>query len=94
MANLAAARTHDAAGFADGEMREVVVQHEPLFARAAGVGVVRLRVIGRAERDERQALGFAPGEQAGAVCAGDHACLAGEKAHVVEAAAIEPLAVV
>ena len=92
--NLAASRAHDAAGFADGEMREVVVQHEPLLARAAGVGVVRLRVIGRAERDERQALCLAPGEQAGAVCAGDHAGLAGELAHVVVAAAVKPLAVV
>ena len=94
MTNLAAARAHDAAGFANGEMREVVVQHEPLFARATGVGVVRLRVIGRAERDERQALCFASGEQAGAVCAGDHAGLAGELTHVVVAAAVEPLAIV
>ena len=50
VADFATARTADAAGFADGEIREVVVQDEFLLGLAAGVGIKFLRVFAGAER--------------------------------------------
>jgi hypothetical protein len=53
----------DAAGFADGEIREIVVQDEFLFVLAAGVGIKFLHVVAGAERGERDGLGFAAGRK-------------------------------
>ena len=61
VADFAAAGTADAAGFADGEIREVVVQDEFLLVLAAGVGIEFLRVVAGAERGERDGLRFAAG---------------------------------
>ena len=63
MADFAPTRTADAAGFADGEIREVVVQDEFLLAAAAGVGIKFLRVVTGAQRGQRDRLGFAAAEQ-------------------------------
>ena len=50
VADFAAARAGNAAGFADGKIREVVVQNEFLFVLAAGVGIEFLHVVAGAER--------------------------------------------
>src|SRR5208282_2715652 len=63
VADFAPARTADAAGFTDGEVRKVVVQDEFFLAAAAGVGIKFLRVIAGAQRGQREGLGFAPAEQ-------------------------------
>ena len=94
MADFAPARAGDAAGFADGEVREVVVQDEFLLALAAGVGIEFLRVVAGAERGERDGLGFAAGEQRRAVRARQNADFAGNRADVIKGAAIEALAAV
>ena len=64
VADFAAARAADAAGFAHGEIREVVMEQELLGAFAAGVGIEFLGVVAGAERGERDGLGFAAGKQA------------------------------
>ena len=62
VADFAAAGAADAAGFADGEIREVIMEDEFLFGLAAGVGIKFLRVFAGAERDQRDRLRFAAGE--------------------------------
>ena len=94
VADFAAAGAADAAGFADGEVREVVVQDEFLLVLAAGVGVEFLRVVAGAEGGEGDGLGFAAGEERRAVGARQDADFAGDRADDVEAAAVEALAVV
>ena len=59
MADFAAARPADAAGFTDGVVGEIVVEDEFLAGLAAGVGVEFLGVFGGAEGDEGDGLGFA-----------------------------------
>ena len=49
MADFAAAGSADAAGFADGEVREVIMQQELLFGLAAGVGIKFLGVFAGAQ---------------------------------------------
>ena len=94
MADFAAARAGNAAGFADGKIREVVVQDEFLFVLAAGVGIEFLHVFAGAQRDERDGLGFAAAEKRRAVRARQDAHFAGNRADVVKAAAVQPLAAV
>ena len=94
VADFAPARTADAAGFADGEIREVVVQDEFLLALAAGVGIEFLRVFAGAERGERDGLRFAAAEERRAVRARQDADFAGDRANDVKAAAIQALAAV
>ena len=80
VADFAAAGAGGAAGLADRERREVVVEDEALGAGAAGEGVEFLRLLGGPERGEDQRLGVAALEDGGAVHAGQHADLAGERA--------------
>ena len=94
VADFAPARTADAAGFADGEIREVVMEDEFLFVLAAGVGIKFLRVVAGAERGERDGLGFAAGEKRRAVRARQNAHFAGNRADRVKVAAVEALAAV
>src|ERR1035441_2764027 len=56
VANLPPARTADAPGFADREVRKVIVQDELLLGGAAGVGVELLGVFAGAEGAEREGL--------------------------------------
>jgi len=63
VADFAPARAADASGFADGEVREVVMQNEFLFGFAAGVGIESC-VSSSAERGQRKRLGFAAAENA------------------------------
>ena len=67
MADLATARAAGAAGFADAERREVVMQDETLRCFAAAVGVDVLRFFDRRQGGERERLGFAALENRGAV---------------------------
>ena len=92
VADFAAARTGDAAGFADGEVREVVVQQEFLLAVAAGVGIKFLHVVAGAERGERDGLRFAAGEQRRAVRARENADFAGNRADDIKCATVEAFA--
>ena len=72
VADFAALGRADAAGFAGGERRHVVVQHEVLGV-LAGQRVDALRVARGAERGDHQRLRFAAGEQGRAVGARQHA---------------------
>ena len=94
MADFAPARTADASGFADGEVREIVVQDEFLFGFAAGVGIEFLRVVAGAQRGQRERLGFAPAEQRRAMRARQKADFARNRAHDIKGAAVETFAVV
>jgi hypothetical protein len=89
VADFAAAGGAEAAHFADAVGREVVVQDEALLVRAAGDGVQVLGVIGGAEGDRGQGLGFAAVEEGGAVDAGQESDLGGQGADFVEAAAAD-----
>ncbi len=91
VADLAAAGTADAAGFAHGEIGKVVVQDELFFALAAGVGIKFLRVFGRAEGGQDQRLGFAAAEQGRAVRPRQEAHLARQRANIFKSPAIHPL---
>ena len=94
VADFAAALTADAAGFADGEGREVVVQDEALRVRAAGVGVQFLRVVGGASVASATAC-VSPRANSAEPCArGSNADFAGERAEVVEAASVAAMLLV
>ena len=62
VADFAALRRTDKAGLADAERREVVVQHERLFALAFD-RVDDLRIAARAQRRDDNRLGLATREQ-------------------------------
>ena len=94
MANLAPARSADAARLADGEVGEVVVQDELLFISAAGVGVKFLGVFTRAERAERKGLGFPALEQRRAMRPRQKTHLAIDRADGDKVAPIQPLVMV
>ena len=88
VADFAAFRRADAAGFTGGVGRHVVVQHETVgvgaFERVDG-----LFVAAGAERGDHQRLGFAAGEQGGAVGARQHAGADGDRAHGAGVAAVD-----
>ena len=94
MANLAPARAADAAGFADGEVGEVVVEDEFFFAGAAGVGVEFLGILAGAEGAERDGLGFAALEERRPMSAREQADFAVDRADGLEVAAVQALALV
>ena len=72
VADLAPLRRAHHAGLADAERREVVVQHERLFA-LAGQAVDDLRIAPGAERRDHQRLRLAAGEERRAVGSRQHA---------------------
>ena len=81
-------RAAHAAGFADREGREVVVQHEgALVVALERVDV--LLVLAGAERGDDQRLGLAAGEQGRAVGAGQHADLGHDRADGLGVAAVD-----
>ena len=92
VADLAAAGA-EPARLADGEGREVVVEHEALAPVALDV-VEDLLVEDGAEGGDGQGLGLAAGEEGRAVGAGQDADLAGDGADVLEAAAVDAHALV
>src|SRR6266545_1616969 len=67
VANLTPAGAADAAGFADGEIREVVVEDELLGGFAADVGIEILGILGGAEGGQAEGLGFTPGAHGSAL---------------------------
>ena len=94
MADFAPACAADAAGFADAEWREIVVQEEALRFFAAAVGIDVLRFFDRRESGERDRLRFAALENGRAMRARQHADFAGDLAQVIVAAAINALLLV
>src|ERR1019366_1532417 len=80
------------AGYADGEIGEVVMQDEFFLVRAAGVGIKFLRVVAGAERGERDGLRFAAGEQRGTVRARQNAHFAGNRTNHIKRTTVETLA--
>ena len=94
MADFPPARPAEAAGFADAEGREVVVQKETLRGFAATVGVDVLRLLDWRERGQRHRLRFAPLEDGRTMGAREDSDLAGDLAQVVIAAAVNPLLLV
>ena len=89
--DLAAVHSTEAAGFADAEGREIVMEHEALGVRATAIGIDHLGLIGGSESRDAEGLGFATGEDRAAVGAGQQADLAGEGANFVESTAIAAL---
>src|ERR1019366_3655040 len=88
------ARTTDAAGFADGEVREVIVQDELLLSGAAGIGVELLGVFAGAQGAERERLRFPALEHRRAVRPRQKAHFADYGPDGFEITPIEPLALV
>ena len=80
MADFTALRGADATGFAGGERRHVVMQHEGV-GELAHQGVDLLAVARGAERGNHQRLGFAAGKQRRAVSAWQHAGTDRDRAH-------------
>ena len=93
VADLAAAGAAQELHLADGERREVVVQHE-LLPALADQRVDLLLVRRRAERGDHERLRLAAREERRAVRARQHADLAGDRADVGEAAAVDALPLV
>ena len=88
MADFAAARTGEAAGFTDGERREVVVEDEALRLRATGEAVHVLGFLGRPEGGDGDVLGVAALEHRAAVHAGENADRGVERTDVLLAATV------
>ena len=93
VADLAAADAGHTSNFTNGERREVIVQHEAALLLAL-VALHALCVVGGAERGGDERLGFAAGEERGAVHAGEDAGLDRDLADLVEGAVIGADAVV
>ena len=92
VADLAAAGGAEAADLARAVGREVVVEEELLLRLAAGDRVDLLRVLERGERADAERLRLAAAEHGRAVGAREDADLGGERADVVEPAAVDALA--
>ena len=90
--DLAPAGAAHEAGLAHAEGRELVVVHEALgFLDVEAVDA--LLVPGRAQGEQGQHLGLAPGEETGAVGARSHPDVAVDRADLVHAAAVGALLV-
>ncbi len=87
MADLATANAGHTADFANGERREVVVQHEATLLLAF-VAFETLHVVGGAEGCADESLGFAAGKERGAVDSGENADFDAEVADLVEGAVV------
>ena len=88
MADFAALRGADATGLAGRIRRHLVVVHIALGGRARQ-GVDLLLHLEHVERGDAQNLGFAALEQGGAMHAGHHVDLGGERADVTQATAVD-----
>ncbi len=93
VADFAAAGAGHTSDFTDAVRREVVVEHEAALLLAL-VGFEPLGVVAGAEGRGDERLGFAAGEQGGAVGAGQDADLDVDLADLVEGAAIRADAIV
>ena len=91
MTDLAAAGRADAAGLADRERREVIVQHERLFVRSLQ-RVDPLLILAGAERGDHDRLRLTAGEQRRAVGARQYADLGDNRAHGFHVTAVDALA--
>ena len=91
VADLAAAGAAGCAGFAGGVRRHVIVMDVAL-ERGVGQVVHHLGIFGGAQGADGQGLGLAAGEQAGAVHTGQHTDFGGQRADLIDAAAVNTLA--
>ncbi len=89
VANLAPAGRAHPASLADGIGRKVVVEQEPLLVGALEQ-IDILLVLAGAERGDHEGLGFAAGEQRGAVSARQDADLREDRTHRRQVAPINP----
>ena len=87
MSDFAPFRRADETGFTDTIWREIVVQHERLFALAFD-RIDDLRIPSRAERRDHQRLGFAASEQCRAVSPRQYADFDGDRTHGLVVAAV------
>ena len=94
MTDLTTTWSHDPAGFTDGEVREVVMQHELLGIDASRVGIEVLGIIGGTQRGDGHGLGFAAREDGRTVRARQNANVAGDFANIAESPAILTLSIV
>ena len=94
VANLATAWAADAAGFADGEVREVVVENEFLLGGAAGVGVELLGVFASAQRNKRDGLRLAALKHCRTVCPGQETHFAHDRSDGLKIAPVQAFALV
>jgi hypothetical protein len=83
VADLATTGRAGAAGFTDGEGREVVMEDEALRRGAAGVTVEFLRFLRSWRGSRAEGLVSPPGKERAAVAARDHANFAAELADVI-----------
>src|SRR5581483_8161721 len=88
VADLAPARAAQKFHFADAERRKIVMQHE-FFEVLADQGIDPLLVGSGAQGRHHQRLGFAAGKQRRAVGARQHLGFAGDRADVLQAAAVD-----
>jgi hypothetical protein len=94
VADFATARAADASGFADGIIREIVMQDKLLLALSAGVGIKFLRFLRRAMRRQNDRLSFAALEQRRTVRAWKDSSFARNRANLIEGAAVQTLLVI
>src|SRR5436305_874238 len=92
MADFATAGAADAASFADGEIRKVVVEDKLFLACATGIGIKFLGVLARSQRAKRKRLSFAALKNRGAVRSRKQPDLRMNRTDVIEAATVQPLA--
>src|SRR5690625_2795585 len=92
MSNFAAARTEEAASFADGEGRKIVMENERFAVTSARECVEILRIACCAEGCDDQRLGLSAGKDGGPVNARENSCFADDFAQIVRTAAIDALA--
>ena len=90
MADLAASGAPEKLYFADGEWREVVVQHEAPVAFALDA-LDLLLVVRGAQRGRDERLGFAAGEDGGPMHAGQDADFGPNVSYLDEPATVETL---
>ena len=88
VADFAAVDASHASAFADGEWREVVVEDEAFFVFTACVVVEMLFFVSGGEGGDGEGLGFATGENGGAVDAREGADFSVEGAKVTDGAAV------
>ena len=92
MTDLSATGAHDAAGFTNRIIWEVVVKDVLLAVRTASITVETLRVVSRAESGRHQRLCLASGKESRAMRSRQHAHFALNGAQLVERATIKAFA--
>src|SRR5215470_11398205 len=93
MADFAASNAGHSADFANGEWREIVMQHQALFGLAFKP-LDALHVVRSAKRGSNQGLRLTTSEDGGAVSTGQNAGFYPDRTDFVECAAVRAAALV